>query len=209
MAQCEATGKIPGRPNFGKQCQRHAVTGSTTCVVHGGTSTTSTPDKVRHRKDRGGTQCCRIKKDGEQCRQYAVPGTTVCRYHGGKAPQTKAKARERMLEMISPALAQLDRILTKSDTTDADRLRAITLLLDRTGYGPKAELEVEVKQWEQTLQGILKTPPLELRQQLPALEAALADRDQASAEDELDDSERPPVFTITSVGSANPPKHQL
>lgn len=35
---------------------------------------------------------------GEPCGNYPVPGARVCRYHGGRAPQTQAKAAERLVE---------------------------------------------------------------------------------------------------------------
>lgn len=167
MAQCEAVGQIAGRPNFGKRCQRAAVHGAPTCAAHGGRATTTTPELMQKRIDRQGIQCSRTKRDGERCKNSAVRGTTVCTHHGGNAPQTRAKARERLMQMVDPVLTELHRIVTKPDTSDADRLRAITLVLDRTGYSAKTEIEVEVKPWEKTMQAILKRPPAEMLVDLP------------------------------------------
>lgn len=161
MAQCAGVGKTPGRPNFGKQCARRAVTGSRFCVMHGGKDDTTTPEKVAKRRDRFGVRCSRTKSNGEQCKNYAIPGGTVCVKHGGNAPHTRAKARERLLEMVDPAMVQLHRIIEKPDASDADKLRAISMVLDRTGYGPKSQVEVEVKPWEKVLKGIMKTAPRE------------------------------------------------
>lgn len=68
--------------------------------------------------------------------------------HGGSAPQVRKKAALRMLAMMDVALAQHQRILAKMDTTDGDRLKAIQLLYDRTGFGPGSKVEVEERKWE-------------------------------------------------------------
>ena len=36
------------------------------------------------------------------CSKAAIPGGTVCRYHGGAAPQVRAKAAERLADLIDP-----------------------------------------------------------------------------------------------------------
>lgn len=47
---------------------------------------------------------CRAKCNatGQQCRKAAILGGTVCQKHGGGAPQVKAAARERLLDIIDP-----------------------------------------------------------------------------------------------------------
>jgi hypothetical protein len=128
------------------------------------------------------------------------------------------KARERMLELVNPALAELQRILTKPDTTDADRLRAITLLLDRTGYGPKSQVEVEVRPWQELMglgesAGIFKqvehAEPLLLEAQV------VEDYVPLPFPDDDDDDDVPDNVIRTRFpmepgarGSANPPSHQ-
>jgi hypothetical protein len=143
-----------------------------------------------------------------------MKGTTVCRKHGGTAPQTQKKARERLLEMVDPAIVQLHRILEKDTTTDADKLRAITMVLDRTGYGREAKLEVEVRPYEKLMEGIV------IRDQ-GELDAAPAEPDPNVIDAEVvDDSEpaaqasrvasqqanRSVPFKPYVVGSANPPR---
>lgn len=204
MSQCEATGQTLGRENFGKPCRRRAVTGATTCVVHGGLA------KVPDRADLRGSQCVRIKTGGEQCKNFATPGTTVCRYHGSGAPNTRARAKERLQALVEPALVELNRILRKSDTTDADRLRAITLVMDRTGYGTRSELgvEVTVKPWEQTMQGIIKTPPPELLAgvDLPEIVVEAASDAEEPADPDWAEFERRLTDPPRVIGSANPPR---
>ncbi len=120
-----------------------------------------------------------------------------------------------MLELVNPALAELQRILTKPDTTDADRLRAITLLLDRTGYGPKSQVEVEVRPWQELMgmgesAGIFKA--VEAPQPL-VLEAQVIEDDVPLVEDDADydwpDNVIRTRFPMErkSRGSATPPSH--
>lgn len=44
------------------------------------------------------------KRTGKPCRRAPVPGASVCSVHGGAAPQTRAKAAERVLEREARAL---------------------------------------------------------------------------------------------------------
>ncbi|WP_430645430.1 hypothetical protein [Agromyces sp. GXS1127] len=143
MARCKGTVTTEHKTNFGEPCGLPAVRGSEYCNRHGGLEDTKTPEAVRREKP--GLRCTRIKQDGEQCKAYAIKGATVCRAHGGSTPQVRKKARERLMEMVDPAVVQLNRIIEKADTSDADRLKAIAMVLDRTGYGAKATLEVEEK----------------------------------------------------------------
>lgn len=44
----------------------------------------------------------RSKRTGKQCQKAPIRGATVCRNHGGAAPQVKAKAQERLADLIDP-----------------------------------------------------------------------------------------------------------
>jgi len=153
MAQC-----VEIAVRTGEQCIRPTVAGSDRCVSHRGIETSTTPDAIRVRVDHPRVRChaTRANSGGVQCGQWATPGSQVCRYHGSATPQAKKKAKERLLEAIDPALVQLQRIIDKPDTTDSDRLRAIQLVLDRTGYHAKTEVtqEVTVKPWESLVQNV-------------------------------------------------------
>lgn len=76
------------------------------------------------------------KRTGEQCSKYAIPGARVCYYHGGAAPQVKAKAMERIMAMVDPALHHLSILIEEADS-DSVQLAAIRDLLDRAGLGAK------------------------------------------------------------------------
>lgn len=163
MAQCSTQIAHGSEAEF-RQCRRHSVAGSERCQAHGGVEDSQTPDRVRVRKEnRNQVRCTATsRRTGVLCQSKAVLGGNVCRHHGGAAPQTMAKARERMGQLVAPAIAELQQILTKSDTSDSDRLRAITLLLDRTGFGPKSEIGVEVKKYEEIAVSIMRELPEEL-----------------------------------------------
>lgn len=75
------------------------------------------------------------KGTGERCGQWTAGlGITVCHYHGGGAPQVKAAAMKRILEMVDPALYRLRKLIDEGNTDDV-RLRAARDVLDRAGLG--------------------------------------------------------------------------
>lgn len=45
---------------------------------------------------------CKAKTRRGQCQRWPIKGGTVCQTHGGAAPQVKAKAAERLLDLIDP-----------------------------------------------------------------------------------------------------------
>lgn len=157
--QCQATVKTPDYENFGKQCQRLAVTGADYCERHGGVEQASDRDAIRTRLDRPRQRCSATTSAGNPCKKWAIHGATVCRTHGGNLPNVREAARKRIEAMILPAWDELRRIMLKDSTSDADKIRAITVLLDRGGYGPRSELGVtaEVKPWEGLVAGVLKS----------------------------------------------------
>lgn len=219
MAQCSSEIQRDG-DDASRRCRRHAVTGSTFCQAHGGVKDTTTPEKVRVRKEsRRQIQCTATsKRTGEQCQSKAILGGTVCRMHGGATPNVKKKAREHMEALIRPAIEELETILSKPDTSDSDRLRAITLLLDRTGFGPKAEVAVEVKKYEEISVAIMRELPEDAEiivesSDDESIESNIEDAqivsegelEQATGEVEVYPAPIPLMPRI--VGSANPPRH--
>ncbi len=77
----------------------------------------------------------------------------VCQKHGGGAPQVKKAARERLNDLIDPAINELGRRVEDSENP-AVSLRAAQDILDRAGYKSpeKVELNTTVgKAEEETL----------------------------------------------------------
>jgi terminase small subunit-like protein len=55
----------------------------------------------------------RSSRTGEPCRKRAIMGATVCRTHGGASPQVKAKAAQRVKDMLADAIDP-DRVLREA-----------------------------------------------------------------------------------------------
>lgn len=132
-------------------------------------------------------------------------------------PQVKRKARERLLELSEPAIIQLNRILTASSTSDSDRLRAIQMILDRTGFGPGMTIEHEHKKsYEVILSKIIKEVPSDMQPQLEQWRAEqIEDAEVVEDDDDLDDGDYIPEIVPSPVpnerptvrrGSAEPPR---
>lgn len=90
---------------------------------------------------------CRARRtNGEPCKNSAIRGGTVCARHGGSAPQVRAKANQRLIEMVLPAMKELNRILNREDVADADKLRAIQMVLNRTGYSERQQIDIGLRE---------------------------------------------------------------
>jgi hypothetical protein len=161
VTQCLATNATAGRENYGARCSRPAVTGARFCTHHGGLNDTKTPQKVRRRVSQPRIRCSRIKANGEQCKRWSRAGTTVCDSHGGKAPQTMAKAKERLFAAVDPVMSKLVEIAL-DDSRGNEQVRAATFLLERAGFTTKLEITAEVKPWEGLVSGLLVDQPDEI-----------------------------------------------
>lgn len=87
--------------------------------------------------------CSAHKTNGQPCKAKAIKGGTVCRVHGGSAPQVRAKAKQRLLEALDPAAAELVRIAVKGKN-ERDRIAAIRELFARAGFGEADRLDVDL-----------------------------------------------------------------
>lgn len=107
-------------------------------------------DAVRKAKREAGESiarpCQAHRTDGTPCKNSAIRGGLVCSRHGGNAPQVREAANRRLLEMVEPALRELRRIVTSQAATDADKLRAISMVLSRTGFAEKQTVDVAFRQ---------------------------------------------------------------
>lgn len=91
-------------------------------------------------------------RTGERCRAPAIKGGKVCRVHGGAAGHVKKAAKDRLLELVDPALAALHAVLADKDTDDSVKVRAALGILDRTGFRPGVVVEVDPgDKWSQLL----------------------------------------------------------
>lgn len=91
-------------------------------------------------------------RTGERCKAPAIKGHNVCRVHGGASPQVVRTAKQRLLELASPAVAALQEVLTNPETDNATKVRAALGILDRTGHGPGAKLEVGISKWDDLME---------------------------------------------------------
>jgi hypothetical protein len=86
----------------------------------------------------------RSSRTGEPCQHFPIRGGTVCRVHGGSAPQVQKAARQRILDLVDPALSTLEQLL---DSRREDvRLGAVKDILDRAGYAAKQQVEITIRE---------------------------------------------------------------
>lgn len=90
-------------------------------------------------------RCTAMRSNGEdRCRKSAILGGNVCFTHGGAAPQVTKRAKERLLELVEPALAQLSKIIMNKNTADNVKLAAVKDILDRVGLGASIKVEQDI-----------------------------------------------------------------
>lgn len=138
-----------------------------------------------------GRQCVRIKRDGTRCQNAAILGGTVCMKHGGAVATTRAAAQRRLLKLVDPALAALDKVLVdrnacpvcgRSDDPHAI-VKASTVVLDRAGFNPKQVIEIEHNDegWLRFLEDdefeTVAALMEKAQQRMPAAELSLDDED--------------------------------
>jgi hypothetical protein len=91
---------------------------------------------------------------GKPCGRPPIRGGTVCPAHGNNKATRDAANRRLLQELVGPALAELRTVLTAPSTSDADKIRAAVAILDRTGFGPSARVEVGVSRFDELLEQI-------------------------------------------------------
>ncbi|KAA1423192.1 hypothetical protein [Nocardioides antri] len=63
----------------------------------------------------------------------------------------KAKANQRLIEMIMPAMRELRRVLDSKTASDADKLKAVNMVLQRTGFNERHQIDIGLREpspWE-------------------------------------------------------------
>lgn len=101
---------------------------------------------------------------GKPCGANPPAGQLTCVKHGGNNPTHRAKGRERLMAMVEPALVELQKIISNPETNDADKLRGIQLVLDRTGFKAGVEVSVGLSQWDETMLAASGIDPATMQQ---------------------------------------------
>lgn len=138
-----------------------------------------TPSSKRPKKEKRApvsVTCTATKRNGKPCGLPPIKGGTVCHKHGGAAPQVRAAANRRLIEMVIPAMKELHKIINREDVADADKLRAIQMVLNRTGYSERQQIDIGLR--EETAydrlaagEGLVIQRGADLRKDLEALSA--------------------------------------
>jgi hypothetical protein len=100
-------------------------------------------------------RCVAHKKNGDQCRLRPMTGSAVCQKHGGMAPQVRRKAAERLALASEIAAERMVAFMVDPEVPYAVRLAAMKDVLDRADVKGKTTVELEVKPWEELLDGIV------------------------------------------------------
>jgi hypothetical protein len=91
---------------------------------------------------------------GAPCSRNVAPGFSKCYLHGGATPSARIAAERALAVARTPAIEALHAILTDWGSEVCDKcgrpnyenahpvIRAAQIILDRTGFGPKATIEV-------------------------------------------------------------------
>lgn len=85
----------------------------------------------------------RLSDGSRQCERWAINGSTVCATHGGQAPQVKKSAKERLAELVEPAVEGLHKALKSNELPTI--VRASQIVLDRCGFHPSKSIELTGK----------------------------------------------------------------
>jgi hypothetical protein len=110
----------------------------------------------------------RISDGSRQCERWAINGSTVCATHGGRAPQVKKSARERLAELIEPALKGLHKALKSNDLPTI--VRASQIVLDRCGFHPSQAIEIYGQNGGPVE---IQTPTIDIESMSPEVRATL------------------------------------
>lgn len=86
-------------------------------------------------------RCTATNRKGERCGRAAILGGFVCSQHGGNAPQTRRRARERLLSVVEEAIESLVDAMRSGQ--HAVVVKAAQLILDRAGFHPSLTLKLD------------------------------------------------------------------
>jgi hypothetical protein len=92
-------------------------------------------------------------RTGAPCKKYAIRGSTVCDTHGGSAPQVKAKAEQRLREMVDPMISRLRELAMQTDNPKV-AAECVRDALDRAGIGALVQAKVKSADKDRSNSGI-------------------------------------------------------
>lgn len=124
--------------------------------------------------------CKATNNRGNRCGLRPIPGGTVCKWHGGGAPQVRAKAALRLMDLVMPAISTLAREMVKAGSS-ADRQRAANSILDRAGITRNQTAEADAAR--ELLLAKLLSAASEI-DGLPEIEGAVVDEVEAVVVDD-------------------------
>lgn len=87
-------------------------------------------------------QCTATNRQKKRCGRSPILGGTVCRMHGGAAPQVKAKALERLMQLQNAAIDRMA-VLMHQERYPSTAFAAARDVLDRTMGKPTESVQVE------------------------------------------------------------------
>jgi hypothetical protein len=102
-----------------------------------------------------GRRRCKVFRRGRQCGALAMEAQEVCYSHGGAAPQSRAKAQERIDAAADKAAAHLIKWMNSDKVPYNIRLAAAKDLLDRAHIGTDKSIQVELRKFEVNIEGLL------------------------------------------------------
>lgn len=134
--------------------------------------------------------CTAKTSSGKPCRAPAISGGAVCQAHGGSAPQVRAAARERILALVDPSLAQLSKLIRHRNGSTS--LGAVKDVLDRAGLKPGESLEITGPDGQPLLPSItvafVAAPLGDYKRHYSKLEPATPEVDNSTPDNTPDDA---------------------
>lgn len=125
------------------------------------------------------------KRTGEPCNNPPMNGQKVCRMHGGASAASRARAKERILAASDPAAAKIVQLMQDKRVPPLVQLAAARDLLDRAGLAKGVEVTVELRKFEENIEGLL----------IDVVDAEVVDAEVVDAE-LVDEGEGDPLLQI-------------
>ena len=114
------------------------------------------------------------KQTRHRCKRPAIlGGSRVCYIHGGAAPQVRLAAKERLAELVDPAIDRLRELILQTEFPST-AYAAVKDVLDRTGFKPEDKMNLSVTRPDENYDQMVKR----FRELAAKLEPIHGDRDE-------------------------------